>query len=568
MQNMRFLLIGLIWGSQVSVSAAEPLTYEKHIRPIFRVHCFDCHGATEEPKGGLDLRLVRFMRKGGDSGPAIVAGKIDESYLLDRMRDGEMPPGEGKVSAEEIKTIERWISEGAKTARPEPTKLDPGLGLTIEERSFWSFQPIKRPKIPAVSSFPENTRVRTPIDAVIQAFPQAEPFAADTDRRSLVLRAYFGLIGLPPSPEELQKWLADPKEDWYDRLLTELLDSPHYGERWARHWLDVAGYADSEGYSVADADRPWAWKYRDWVIRSLNADKPFDQFLLEQLAGDELAGPRNGDLTPEQIDLLTATGFLRMAADGTGSGANTVEGRNQVMTDTLKIIGTSLLGLSIQCAQCHDHRYDPIPQTDYYALRAVFEPALDWQSWKTPQARLVSLYTAADREQAQQVEAEAKKLADQKSQKQAEYINQALEKELTKYEEPLRTQLRETYKTPGRTRSDEQKALLKKHPSVNITPGVLYQYLPSAAEELKKFDEKIKEIRAKKPPEEFLRALVEPPNHSPETKLFHRGDHRQPKQSVRPAALVVTAPKANAGSLRSIRYPCPARGDGRRLPNG
>ncbi|MCA9072490.1 MAG: DUF1549 domain-containing protein, partial [Planctomycetaceae bacterium] len=312
---------------------------------------------------------------------------------------------------------------------------------------------------------------------------------------------------------------------------------------WARHWLDVAGYADSEGYTTADAQRPWAWKYRDWVIRSFNADKPFDRFIAEQLAGDELMGNRVGDLTKEQIDLLTATGFLRMAADGTGSGANTPEGRNQVMTDTLKIIGTSLLGLSIQCAQCHDHRYDPIPQSDYYALRAVFEPALDWHAWKTPQARLMSLYTESDRKQAAAIEAEAQKLATEKSKEQAKYIDQALEKELLKYEESQRAALRDAYKTPGDKRTPEQKALLKKHPSVNITPGVLYQYLPKAAEELKKFDQKIKDVRAKKPREEFVRALVEPAKHLPETKLFHRGDYQQPKQTVKPAALTVTTPE-------------------------
>lgn len=549
MREVHVLVLIVMGCGQVSSAIAQPLTYEKDIRPIFRAHCFDCHGAAEELKGGLDLRLVRLLTKGGESGPAIVPGKGEESYLLDRLKDGEMPPGEGKVSAEEIRTIERWIAEGAKTARPEPELPGPGLGITAEERSFWSFQPIKRPEVPALSSFRKEDRVRTPIDVIVQAAPQFSGFAADADRRTLVVRAYLDLIGLPPSPEEIQKWLGDSQEDWYDRLLSELLDSPHYGERWARHWLDVAGYADSEGYTAADADRAWAWKYRDYCVRSLNADKPFDQFITEQLAGDELAGPRTGDLTPEQIELLTATGFLRMAADGTGSGANTPEGRNQVMTDTLKIVGTSLLGLSIQCAQCHDHRYDPIPQTDYYALRAVFEPALNWQSWKTPQERLVSLYTEADRQQANQIEAEAQKVAAEKAQKQTEYMNQALEMALAKLEEPLRGPLREAYQTPKDKRTDEQNALLKKHPSVNISPGVLYQYLPDAAEDLKKFDQRIGEIRAKKPPEEFIRVLAEPPGAVPETKLFHRGDYQQPKQKVSPAALAVTVPEGQSAEF-------------------
>ncbi len=544
--DMRTLLPLFLLALGGPLLADEPpaLTYEEHIRPIFRAHCYDCHGATEKLEGNLDLRLVRLIIKGGDSGPAIVPGRPDESYLLERVRNGEMPPGESRVSDAELATLERWIAAGAKTARPEPEEIGPGLGVTPEERSFWSFQPIRRPQVPELASFPPEARVRTPVDAlVLLESPQPQSFAPDADRRTLVVRAYFDLLGLPPSPEEVAKWVADPGEDWYDRLLTELLASPHYGERWARHWLDVAGYADSEGYTAADADRPWAWKYRDWVIRALNEDKPFNQFITEQLAGDELAGPPNGDLTPEQIDLLIATGFLRMAADGTGSGANTPEARNQVIADTLKIVGTSLLGLSLQCAQCHDHRYDPIPQTDYFALRAVFEPALDWKAWKTPQARLVSLYTAADRERAAEVEAEAQQILAEKAKKQAEYIQQALEMELAKFEEPLRSQLREAYQTPRDKRTDEQKQLLDKHPSVNISPGVLYQYLPKAAEDLKNYDKRVEETRAKKPPEEFIRALMEPPGHVPETKLFYRGDFQQPKQTIRPAALLVTSPE-------------------------
>jgi hypothetical protein len=553
MQRLFLIVLQITMCAAVSAEQPGPLTYEQDIRPIFRAHCFDCHGATDELKGGLDLRLVRFMKKGGESGPAISPGQPNESYLLDRLRSGEMPPGESTVPAEEIAVIEKWIAAGANTVRPEPESIGPGLGITEEERSFWSFQPIRRPNVADLNSFPAGDRVKTPLDALIlkvarkhsgddaaNAITESQhSFAPEADRRTLVIRAYFDLIGLPPSPDELKAWLADSQSDWYDRLLTDLLASPHYGERWGRHWLDVAGYADSEGYSTADTARDWAWKYRDWVIRSLNHDMPFDQFIMEQLAGDELAGPISGDLTLEQIDLFSATGFLRMAADGTGSGANTPEGRNQVIADTLKIVGTSLLGLSLQCAQCHDHRYDPIPHTDYFAIRAVFEPALDWQAWKVPNARRISLYTEADRKNAAEVEEEARTLTAERTAKQTEFMKQALEKELLKYEEPLRSQLREAYQTAGDKRSEEQKLLLTKNPSVNISTGVLYQYLPEAAEELKKFDTRINEVRAKKPVEEFIRALVEPPNHTPETKLFHRGDHQQPKQTVAPASLSV-----------------------------
>ncbi|MCA9140578.1 MAG: DUF1549 domain-containing protein, partial [Planctomycetales bacterium] len=353
----------VVWSADLGPtdpSPADPLTYEKHIRPIFRAHCFDCHGATAEMKGGLDLRLVRLMKAGGESGAAIVAGEPDNSLLIDRIRSGEMPPGETRLPDNEIALIEKWISIGSPTAREEPDSIDPGLGITPEERAYWAFQPIRRP----VTDGQTHQRVRNPIDAIAMKRLDAEgPFEPEADRRTLVMRAYFDLTGLPPSIEQVTKWSNDPDPDWYERLIGELLQSPHYGERWARHWLDVAGYADSEGYTVGDQERSWAWKYRDWVIRALNNDMPFDQFVTEQLAGDEIAGPQVGDLTAAQIDLLTATGFLRLAADGTGNGANNDEARNQVMADTLKIVGTSLMGLSIQCAQCHDHRYDPIPQT-------------------------------------------------------------------------------------------------------------------------------------------------------------------------------------------------------------
>lgn len=522
----------------VRAEEAKPLTYEKDVRPIFRVHCFDCHGGTAELKGKLDLRLVRTMTKGGESGPAINVGKPATSLLLERITKGEMPPGDTRLSAEEIATLTKWLTQGAKTARPEPKTLGVGLRITLEERAYWAFQPIKRPR--PLPQPPSATRARSPLDALLmQAMPKGLTFAPDADRLTLIKRVYFDLIGLPPTEQELAATLNDKRSDWYEKLIDQLLESPHYGERWGRHWLDVAGYADSEGYTTKDEIRPWAWKYRDYVIASLNKDKPFDRFVTEQLAGDELAGPRTGDLTAEQTEFLTATGFLRMAADGTGSGANNPDGRNKVMTDTIKIVSSSLLGMSVACAQCHDHRYDPIPQTDYYALRAVLEPALNWQKWQTPQQRRVSLYTAADRKQAAQVEAEAKKIAVEKGKKQAEYMAQALAAELKKYEQPLRDQLQAAYKAPVKSRTDAQKQLLKKHPSVNITTGNLYQYLPKSKTDLKKYDDRIAATRAKKPKEEFLRVLLEQPGQAIETKLFHRGDHKQPKQVVQPGGLSV-----------------------------
>lgn len=517
------------------------LTFERDIRPILRAHCLDCHGATEEMEGNLDLRLVRLMQAGGDSGPALIPGNPDESFLLQRVRDGDMPPGEAKVSDAELQLLERWIAQGAPTARPEPTEIGPGLPILPEDRQWWAFQPIQRPEITDLSA---HDSIRTPIDALLmQAMPPGLSFSPDADKRTLMLRLYFDLVGLPPSEEELQQFLQDDSPAAYEQLVDRLLQSPHYGERWGRHWLDVAGYADSEGRTSSDALRPWAYKYRDYVVDAFNQDVPLDRMLHEQLAGDELAGPIVGELTAEQARLLTATGFLRMAADGTGSGDNSPEARNQVVADVIQIVSSSLLGLSFACAQCHDHRYDPISHTDYFALRAVFEPALDWQKWKTPQQRYVSLYTQAERQRAAEIEAQAKELVAQRDEKQKKYLAEALDKELLKYEEPLRGELRAAYETPAGERSEDQKALLTKHPSVNITPGVLYQYNQAAADDLKKDADRIAELRKQKPPEQFIRALTETSGQVPETKLFHRGDHRQPKQAVLPAAPTVLCPE-------------------------
>lgn len=535
----RIFLIAAFSVLASSSVGAEEFTFERDIRPILRAHCFDCHGATEEPKGGLDLRQVRRMQKGGESGAAIVPGSVDESLMLNRVRSGEMPPGETKLTPKEIDSLTHWIAGGAKTARPEPDTIPPGLGITPEERAFWSFQPIHRPVEPAVRDDVRG-RMRNPIDAFLLArMPAGLTFADDADRQTLVLRAHFDLTGLPPSAEQLQQWINDPSEDWYARLIESLLASPNYGERWARHWLDVAGYADSDGYTVSDPERPWAWKYRDYVIRAFSADKPFDRFITEQLAGDELAGPQQGDLTAEQIELLSATGYLRMAADGTGSGEDNPTGRNQMIGDTLKIVSTSLLGLSVGCAQCHDHRYDPIPQTDYYAMRAVFAPAMDWQDWRVPSQRMMSLYTESDRQKAAAASAEAGAIGTERAAKEKEYMAQALEKELLKYEEPLRALLKAAYETEAGRRTPEQTDLLAKNPSVNISPGVLYQYLPEAAEDLKKYDARIAEANGKRPVEEFLAVLTEPAGHLPETHLFHRGEFQQPRAVVPPAALTV-----------------------------
>ena len=526
-------ILPLLLSTTVYVAeGSSEVSFERDVRPLMKASCFQCHGEDGNAESGLDVRLARLMTVGGESGPAIVPGDAGASLLYQRVRDGEMPPEEShRLTDEQIGTIRRWIDAGAPTLRPEPESID-GFLITEEERSHWSFQPIQKPKVPTVNT---ADRVRSPIDAFLLHKLEAQgfTFSEEADPATLLRRVKFDLVGLPPTLEEIEQFNANSSPDAYDRLIDDLLASSHYGERWGRHWLDIAGYADSEGYNLTDSQRPHAWRYRDYVIRAFNEDKPFDRFVLEQLAGDELITTPLDNLSDEDAELLIATGFLRMAPDGTGGTVDDANvARNDVVAETLKIVTSSLMGLTVGCAQCHDHRYDPIPQTDYYRLRAVFDPALDWKTWKSPPQRLVSLYTDEDRAKAAEVEEQAKVVDAERSEKQADFIAATFEKELAKLPEEIRETARAAHDTPEKERTAEQVALLKEHPSLNVTSGSLYLYDQKAADELKALSEKATAIRATKPEERFVRALTEQPGHVPASFLFARGDHEQPKQEL------------------------------------
>jgi mono/diheme cytochrome c family protein len=487
----RAILFLLVAGFSV-VGVADDATFEADVRPILKAHCFQCHGEFGEREGGLDLRLRRLIVQGGESGPAIVAGNPDSSLLLERTRSGEMPPGDKQLAANEIDALAEWISTGAKTAREEPHVIGDDPIFTEEERNYWAFQPVRRPSVPVLA---KGRRVRTPIDALLLQRISAgrgmpADFSSDASQTRLIRRAYFDLTGLPPSPDDVAAFAADDSSDAWERLIDQLLAADQYGERWGRHWLDVAGYADSEGYSEEDRERPHAYRYRDYVIRAFNEDKPFDLFIQEQLAGDEMVPSPHDNTSAETIERLTATGFLRMAPDGTASsGIDKPAAQNQVMADTLQIVGTSLLGLTVNCAQCHDHRYDPIPTRDYYRLRAIFEPALDWKNWRTPAGRQISLYTDADRTLAAGIEAEAVVVEKERQAKADGYITRTLEEELQLVPAEVQNALRTAYRTVAKDRSAQEQQLLKDYPSVaSISVGSLYLYDRRRSERASKLD--------------------------------------------------------------------------------
>lgn len=566
MQTHPLMIVGtfvcLAW-SVVSAGAAspEPL-FERDIRPILKAHCWHCHGEGGEREGNLDARRARWLRDGGDSGPAIEAGDHEASLLYQRVFDGDMPPGDKRLSDEEIQRLAEWIDAGAKTARPEPDSFSEADLFTDEDRAHWAFQPIRAAQPPRPQ---QDELVETPIDAFLLARLEQQQlsFSPAADRPTLVRRLYMDLVGLPPAPDELARVLSDASPLWYERLVDRLLASPAYGERWGRHWLDVAGYADSEGYTVKDVQRPWAWRYRDYVIRALNADRSWRDLIVEQLAGDELVGPPYEDLAPQQADALIATGFLRMAPDGTADGsADKKVAANEVLAETIKITSTALLGLTVGCAQCHDHRYDPISHKDYHRFRAIFEPAYDWTAWRAPRTRLVSLWSAETRQRAAEVEQQLKQLAADRTAALDKIVEETFERELAKLPSDVQPLARQAREAPAAKRTPEQQQLIKKYPFLNVDRGSVYLYLPDRLNGFKKeWDARTEQLNRQRPEEDFVRCLNEVPGKVPKTYLFTRGDIEQPAEEIAPGRLAVLA-----GDSMSIPEDDPQRPtSGRRL---
>jgi hypothetical protein len=403
----------------------EPIPTERDVLAILQVRCMVCHGGLKQ-LGGLDLRTMASRIKGGKSGhPALVPGTPDESPLYTRIVKGEMPPAAmAKDLAVELPTdaetekIKRWIAAGAPG--PEPATVTSSESAKEKDKQFWSFQPPVRPAVPPVK---HASLVRNPIDAFLleKLEEKGMSYSREASKLALLRRVYLDLTGLPPSKSELDAYLKDNATGAYERVVDALLASKHYGERWGQHWLDLAGYADSEGFGQDDGVRPYAWRYRDYVIRSLNADKPYDKFITEQLAGDELSDDwkqAKGNINQDVLDRLAATGFLRATPDQTNSEERAlIAERMNIVADELEVLSSSLMGLTVGCARCHNHKYDPIPQRDYYRLSAILQAAYDPYEWKPPRDREAKLalkeeFETAERQNAP-VRAEVKRISDE-----------------------------------------------------------------------------------------------------------------------------------------------------------
>ena len=535
----------LIWSilvlacSAIKSIAGEPeLVFERDVRPILKTHCFQCHGEEDKREAELDVRLVRQLNVGGESGAAIVAGNAKESLLWQRIEAREMPP-KGKLSENEKRLVHDWIEQGAKTARPEPAHVPNETEWTEEERGYWAFQTVQRPLTPAVKN---TEQVRTPIDnfLLFELESQGRSFSPPADRATLARRLALDLLGMPLAPEHMASFMLNESADAYDQLVDELLASPEYGERWARHWLDPAGYADSDGYTENDRERRWAYRYRDYVIRSLNQDKPFDDFIVEQLAGDELVAQPYQNLGQDDIERLTATGFLRTAPDGTGDVGDQNTARNDVVAETIKIVSTSLLGVTVGCAQCHSHRYDPISHQDYHRIRALFEPGLDWKSWRDHGARQINLWTAEQHAAAAQVDQELREIEGQRAAALQDIVNGIFEKVVATLTAEQQVVAREAKTTAADKRTPVHQQILKDYPRLNVDGGSAILYEPKLiADHNKKFEDLIAAAKAKRPVDNFIDCLTEVPGHKPVTYLFSRGDPQQPRDEVSPGELSV-----------------------------
>jgi hypothetical protein len=359
------LLLAVSAGAAPAEDRAGVAFFEEHVRPLLAEHCYRCHSRQAKTlRGGLLLDSKAGWAKGGDNGPALVPGDPDRSLLIRAVRyqgDVKMPP-KGRLSDKQVDLLVRWVRMGA----PDPR--DGSLAvrtIDLEQgRRHWAFPPLRPTAPPPVAD--RAAWCRTPVDRFILAALEGHGLLPNpaADRRTLIRRASFDLLGLPPEPEEVDAFVNDPDPEAYDKLLDRLLASPHYGERWARHWMDVARFAESHGYEQ-DYDRPHAYHYRDFLIRALNEDMPYDQFVRWQVAGDELA--------PDEPLALLATGFLGGGAFPTQlTEAEFESSRYDELDDMASTTGLAFLGLSVGCARCHDHKYDPIPSQDYYRLAATF----------------------------------------------------------------------------------------------------------------------------------------------------------------------------------------------------
>ncbi|HAM72731.1 MAG TPA: hypothetical protein DCM86_13905, partial [Verrucomicrobiales bacterium] len=509
--------------------------FEKHVRPVLVEQCYKCHSSQAEKgvKGGLNLETREGLLKGGENGPAVVPGDVERSLLIKAVRytdeNLQMPPKNRKLGSEEIQNLEAWVRMGAPDPRSSQglAKKEPSLDAA---HRHWAYQPVREPALPKVKN---KSQVRTPVDAFLLASlePKGLRLSPEADRRTLIRRVSFDLTGLPPGEAEVAAFLADRSPDAYEKLVDRLLASPRYGERWGRYWLDIARYADTKGYVFEEERRyPYSYTYRDYVIRAFNQDLPYDRFLEEQLAADLL--PLGDDKRP-----LAAMGFLTL-------GRRFLNNPHDIIDDRLDVICRGIMGLTIGCARCHDHKFDPILQTDYYRLQAFFANTAARDDVPLASVEELALHRERLAEwegKTAAVRAELKTLA-------APHRKAILKDFIDKYPDDIRRILDkpEVERTPFE-RQMAWKARQYIDPASHeylADDGAVAGHLKG--EEKQRWEELHRRLKAfdslKPPPLEVASAMMDLGEEAPKTFLLRRGLYDSPREEVQPGLLEVLYP--------------------------
>ena len=531
--------------------------FEKNILPILKTHCHRCHSG-DRPKGKLLLISRAQLIKGGRSGPSIRLGAAESSLLWEKIAADRMPPDGPGLNPDQKGMIRSWINEGGPGADPSlpdnSSYQDPET--TREQQLFWAFNSPVRPAPPEVR---KTQLVRNSIDRFIlsKLEQQKLTFSTEADPLTLLRRAHFDLTGLPPSPEVITAFLSQPFEQSYPRLIDRLLASPHYGERWGRHWLDIAGYADSAGVLSEDRPLPLAWKYRDYVIRSFNEDKPYDQFLQEQIAGDELtdywdAFDNKEQLPTTVVDGVIATGFLRCAADSSRPDFSTIKNASSLyfyptLNDTIHIVSSSVMGLTLQCARCHDHKFDPISQKDYYRIQAVFMGAYRPTDWIPQMERRIVTATRFQQKQAEQhnkpLQEQIKILQKETEELTEKFQSTFFEDEIGKLPSPIRKDVRDALLQNKEKRTAIEAYLASKFQSriqpekAQLQKSLIERY-PDYRDVHQDKENQIQTLRTRLIHFEEIRALYDLPG-SVLTPFLMRGDPLTPAEPVSPGVVSI-----------------------------
>lgn len=561
--SLCLLFVSPVFGEEAKdPQSPKPMAsvFDKDILPILQARCIGCHSGGA-PKAGLDLRTVSAILQGGMSGPAIRLDAAETSLLYEVASSGKMPPKGELLTAEEQGKIRVWINENArddlKLAEANSSTDDPNDvqkdSYNQVEYTYWSFTPPQRPAVPVVSGDYSDSSTN-PIDSFVREQLSANglSFSPPAAKSTLIRRVYLDMLGVLPSPQAIERFEADDTPIAFQRLLDQVLADPRYGERWGRHWLDVAGYSDSAGVLSADQDRQLIWRFRDYVIRALNRDIPYDQFVRDQLAGDEVHHYwdhyENSDALPQNVvDALSATGFLRTAPDASRPDFKTIKNVNGLyyyptIDSQLQILTSGLMGITVKCAKCHDHKFDPLTQKNYYQLQAVFMSVYNPDAWipfrdrKRPVASKRQVDAAAIHNK--QIDAELAALKNELAALRTIKVESLFLQRLGTLPEVLRADVSAAVATTVEKQTDIQKYLIQKfgklvRPDAKELEAALLVDYPEYKQAVAEQAQKLASVEKRRQHFDYVYAAYDVAGE-PYTPLLRRGDAQTPGGVVGP----------------------------------